>query len=99
MTVRTALCRKSDVRYTTRDGLIGAGVMIGVTAAFSALGLALKYSGRTAASQVVLNVAFLGSMMVSMPFWLMKGQPWKAQGVLMGVMVMLLTAVTYVASR
>jgi hypothetical protein len=84
MTVRTMLCRANDVRYTTRDSLIAAGVMIGVTAAVSVLGLALRYSGWTVTSEVVLNVGFLGSMTISLPFWLMKGQPWKAQAAIVG---------------
>jgi len=97
MTVRTMICRKSDARYTTRDGLIGAGIMIGLTAAFSALGLALKYSGWTVASEVVLNVAFMGSMTISLPFWLMKGQPWKAQVVIVGGTLGFLVLISYLS--
>ena len=98
MTIRTMLCRSSGVRYTTRDSLIAAAVMIGMTAAFSALGLALKYSGWAAASQVVLNVAFMGSMALSLPFWLMKDQPWKAQVAIVGGTLILLIAIAALAS-
>jgi hypothetical protein len=97
MTVRTLLCHSSGVRYTTRDSLIAAAVMIGLTAAFSALGLGLKYSGWTAASQIVLNVAFMASMTLSLPFWLMKGQPWKAQAVIVGGTLTLLIAIAALA--
>jgi hypothetical protein len=98
MSVRTMLCRANDVRYTTRDSLIAAAVMIGVTAAISALGLALKYSGWTLASQVVLNVAFLGSMTISLPFWLMKGQPWKAQVAIVGGTLLLLITIAIIGA-
>jgi hypothetical protein len=98
MTVRTMLCHATDVRYTTRDSLFAAAVMIGMTAAFSALGLALKYSGWTATSQVVLNVAFMGSMILSLPFWLMKGQPWKAQAAIVGGTLVLLVTISAFAA-
>lgn len=98
MTVRTMLCSRSNVRYTTRDSLIAAGVMIGLTAAFSSLGLALKYSGWTVASKVVLNVAFMGSTMISLPFWLMKGQPWKAQAAIVGGTLAFLIVISYFAA-
>lgn len=98
MTVRTMLCSRSNVRYTTRDSLIAACVMIGLTAAFSALGLVLKYAGWTLTSTVVLNVAVMGSMMISLPFWLMKGQPWKAQAVIVGGTLTFLIVISYFAA-
>jgi uncharacterized oligopeptide transporter (OPT) family protein len=33
-----------------------------------------------------------------MPFWLLKGQPWKAQVVLVGGTVGLLVVITYIAT-
>jgi hypothetical protein len=98
MTVRTMLCRKTDLRYTNRDSLLAAIVMIGVTAAASALGLALKDSGWTTTSQIVLNVAFTGSMTISLPFWLMKGQPWRAQAAIVGGTVALLVVIAWLAA-
>ena len=98
MTVRTMICRKSDVPLHHERWDVAAAVMIGVTAAFSALGLALKSSGWTVASQVVLNVAFMGSMTISLPFWLMKGQPWKAQVAIVGGTLAILIAIGYLAA-
>jgi hypothetical protein len=97
MTMRAMLCSKSDVRYTTRDSLFGAGMMIGLTAAFSLLGLALKQAGWTATSQTVLNVGFLASMTISLPFWLMKGQPWKAQLAIVGGTLAVLVLISALA--
>lgn len=98
MTVRTMLCHANEVRYTTRDSLLAAAVMIGVTATVSALGLALKYSGWTVTSQVVLDVAFFGSMTISLPFWLMKGQPWKAQAAIVGGTLAFLVLIAWLAA-
>ena len=36
--------------------------------------------------------------MLSMPFWLMKGQPWKAQCAIIGGTVLFLTVISYVAA-
>jgi hypothetical protein len=43
-------------------------------------------------------IAFPASMTLSMPFWLLKGQPWKAQAVLIGGTVGLLVAISYLAT-
>ena len=45
MTLRTMVCGRSTTRYTTRDGLIGAAVMIGLTAVFALAGTAAKRDG------------------------------------------------------
>ena len=36
------VCDQTSLRYTTRDSLIGAGVMVGATLIFSLLGIALR---------------------------------------------------------
>jgi hypothetical protein len=97
MTLRAKLCSGAGARYTTRDSLIGAGVIIGSTATIAALGLALRQSGWALASEVVSNVAFPGSMTISLPFWLIKGQPWKAQVAIVGVTLMLLVALAWMS--
>jgi hypothetical protein len=35
--------------------------------------------------------------MISMPFWMLKGQPWKAQVVIVGGTLALLVAIAYLA--
>jgi hypothetical protein len=37
------------------------------------------------------------ALVLSMPFWLLKGQPWRAQVVLIGGILLVLTAIAYVA--
>lgn len=92
-------CDRKQARYTKRDALIGAAVMVGATVILTTMGIFAKRGGWLVTGETLLNLSFSASLMLSMPFWLMKGQPWKAQGVIMGVMVLLITAATYLASR
>ena len=98
MTVRTMLCAKSTVRYTTRDSLIGAAVMLATTAVMVLFGAALTRAGRTDAAETVTSLSFMVAFTVSMPFWLMKGQPWKAQAVVVGLTCAFLVAIGYIGS-
>jgi hypothetical protein len=93
MTVRTLVCSASGARYTRRDGLIGAGVMIASAIVFAVSGTVLRQAGWTETGEAVLNLGYLGSMTISMPFWLMKGQPWKAQLVIVGGTLTMLIAI------
>jgi hypothetical protein len=93
------VCAPAKSRYTTRDSLIGAGVMIAATLILSTLGIAAKRAGWLVTGEILLNLAFLGSLTLSLPFWLMKGQPWKAQTAIMGTALTLLVAIGYLASR
>jgi hypothetical protein len=99
MTVRTMMCRRSEARYTTRDGLIGAGVMLAATIGFVVMATVLQRAGWPVAGDVARSLAFPVSMTISMPFWLMKGQPWKAQSVIVGGVVAFLVVIGYLATR
>jgi hypothetical protein len=92
------ICDRTSHRYTTRDSLIGAGVMIAGTLAFSLLGIAARRDGWQATGEILLNLGFLGSFLLSMPFWLMKGQPWKAQVVMVGTTLAVLVVIGYLAA-
>lgn len=99
MTLKSLMvCDRKQVRYTTRDSLIGAGVMLGATLLFVVLGIAARRSGLSITGEVLTSVAFPGSLALSMPFWLMKGQSWKAQLVLVGGPLALLVVSGYLAS-
>ena len=98
MTVRTMICRKSDARYTTRDGLIGAGVMLAGTIALLVMAIVLRRAGWPVADEMARSLAFPLSMTISMPFWLMKGQPRKAQWVIVGGVVAFLVVISYFAT-
>ena len=98
MTVRTMICRKSAARYTTRDGLIGAGVMLAGTIVFVVIAIVLRRAGWQAAGEMARSLAFPVSMTISMPFWMMKGQPWRAQVVIVGGTVAFLMLSAWLAA-
>jgi len=93
-----AICDRKQVRYTKRDALIGAGVMIAGTIVLSMLGIAARSKGWTATGEVLVSLSFAGSSTLSMPFWLMKGQPWKAQVVIVGGTTAFLIAIGYLST-
>jgi hypothetical protein len=73
--------------------------MIGATLFFSLLGIALRRSGWPVTGEILKDLAFPGSLAISMPFWLMKGQPWKAQGVIIGGTLFLLVVSAYIGTK
>jgi hypothetical protein len=76
-------CEANTTGVTPRDGLIGAAVMIGASFLFKALAAAAR-PDFPAASAAIQSLAFVGPFTLSMPFWLMKGQSWKAQSLILG---------------
>lgn len=91
---------KNSMRATKRDGLIGAAVMIGTSLLFSVLGGAAKRGGWLPPTMVesLLAMAFPAALTLSMPFWLMKGQPWKAQAMIVGGTLAMLLAIGWLRS-
>jgi len=77
------VCERQPTAVTPRDGLIGAGVMLAGSLVLKTLARA-STDAFPAASHVLADLAFLAPFTLSMPFWLMKGQPWKAQTVIVG---------------
>lgn len=92
------LCGRIEPRYSTRDAAIAAGVMLAVTFVLAVLGVALRRAGWPMAGEMFTGFAFPAALTLSMPFWLMKGQPWKAQVAIVAATQVLLIAATYVAS-
>ena len=91
------ICERNQTRYTKPDALIGAGVMLVATLLLTIVGIATRRAGWPATGEVIVSLAFSGSLTLSMPFWLMKGQPWKAQVVIVGGTLALLVAIGCVA--
>ena len=91
-------CERRHSRYTKRDALIGAGVMIGASLLLTSSGIAAKRTGWPTAGDILIQQSFLGSLMLSVPFWLLKGQPWKAQVVIVLATLVLAGAISYLAS-
>jgi hypothetical protein len=85
-----SICDASQVRYTKRDGLIGAGVMLAASLGMSILGITLKRSGWIDSGDTLVSLAFPVSLTLSMPFWMMKNQPRSAQVVIVGATLLFL---------
>ena len=92
-------CGRTSSGVTPRDGLIGAGVMLAMSFALSGLGILANRSGWHAMGEALKGLAFPASFTVSMPWWLTKGSPWKAQGVIIGVTLLILVALTWFATK
>lgn len=92
-------CDRTRSGVTVRDGLIGGGVMIGLTLLFTFAGIVLRRLGWTATGEILKSLAATGPFVISMPWWLTKGQPWKAQAVVIGVTLAILIAAAWFATR
>jgi hypothetical protein len=96
-TMSKILCRDSKLRMTTRDGLLSAAAMLASTLVIMTVGVMLRRSGSHDLGDAVVSLAFPMSMLVSMPFGIMKGQPWKAQALVLGVTFAILMACGYLS--
>jgi hypothetical protein len=95
-TKATWLCQGTTTRYTRRDGLIGAAVMIASSLVIVLIGTLLKQAGFDKLAETLFSLGFLVSFTASMPFWLTKGQPWKAQAVITGGTIAFLIVIAIV---
>jgi hypothetical protein len=96
MVKSVSVCEKNQSRYTKRDGLIGAAAMLAGTVLFVVLATLLKRNGFSAAGEAVMLNGYLVAMMLSMPLWLTKGQPVKAQLAIIGVPTLLLAIIAWI---
>jgi len=92
-------CDRTRSSVTPRDGLIGAGIMLAMNFLLAGGGILLHRSGWPATGEALKSLAFPVSFTVSMPWWLMKGTPWRAQGFIIGVTLLILIAATWIATR
>jgi hypothetical protein len=84
MVKTVSVCEKNQVRYTKRDGVIGGAIILLGSILSVIVGAALKRRGYEELSQAVMVNGYLLAMNVSMPFWLLKGQPIRAQVAIIG---------------
>lgn len=92
--VLRASCRRAP-GVSTRDAFIGAGVMLATSAAAALLGIALDRAGYEQTSQFLLAAGFPLSLLASMPFTYLKGQPWRAQVVVIGMPALVVSAIVW----
>jgi hypothetical protein len=85
-------CVRHSSEVTPRDGLIGAGVMIGLSLLFTMLIFATARIGLPQVSLALKDVGFFVPFTASMPFWLMKGAPRKGQWMIVGTALFILIA-------
>ena len=62
------------------------------------VGIALNRSGHSLIGGALKSLAFPVSMTVSMPFGILKGQPWRAQAALIAATLVMLVAASYIAT-
>ena len=98
LNILKASCASPKVRVSTTDSLISAGVLIATSILLVVLGTYLTRSGQPVWGKAIMSIAFPISCVVSMPFGLLKGQPWRAQALVLGVTTTLLLVATYVAT-
>jgi hypothetical protein len=91
-------CERKASGVTPRDGVIGAGVMLGMTLLFKVLSTMAARNGLPVASDFFVSLSIPASFTLSMPFWLMKGQPWKAQLAIVGGTFLILVGITLFSS-
>ena len=92
-------CATTTPRYTTKDSLIGAAITIGATALILAAGIAASRQGFETLGETLKGLAFPASMVLSMPFYAMKGQSRRAQAFFVVVPMAILIAISYLAAR
>lgn len=98
MTVKTLMCG-SNARYTTRDGLLAAAIMIGLTVVFAIGANWAEREGAITANAILSNLAFFGPLLLSSPLWLTKGQPWKAQVLFIAGTLIFLSVIGWFAGK
>ena len=90
--LKAKMCEK-EAPFTTRESLLGAAIVIGVSLLGLVVSNALEGLGYAAAGEAVALFCTTGGLLISMPFWLTKKQPARAQAVVVGVPLVLLAAI------
>jgi hypothetical protein len=90
-------CERAAFRASKKDALVGAGVMIVGALIFSVVGTAAVRAGWPTTGKVLLGLGFPVPLVLSMPFWMMKGQPWRAQVAIVVGTIAVLVAIGYLS--
>jgi hypothetical protein len=86
-------CESQKLRMSMTDALISAGIILAMAIVGSVAGTWLRQSGMGVAADFVLYMTFPFSMVVSMPFSFLKGQPWRAQAAIVGGTTLILIGI------
>ena len=93
------LCGDTRLRMTPKDGLVSAGVLLAVSFIMAFAGIWLRRSGFTTLGELSKSLSFPVSVLVSMPFGVMKGQPWRAQVFVLGITLAILIAIGFASMK
>lgn len=99
MTLSKIVCAETKYRMTTRDGIISAAVMLASTFVMIGVGIWLRKSGSPDLGEAMVSLAFPMSMIATLPFSYTKGQPWRAQALVLGVPMVILIGIGWLSTR
>jgi hypothetical protein len=91
-------CATTTPRYTTREALMYAGLMIVATFVMVTAGVWARRQGYKDAGEFLTSMAFPVSMLLTMPLY-MKGQSWRVQTFFIVVPMTILILIGYVAVK
>ena len=91
-------CATTTPRYTNREALFYAGLLIVSCLLMVTAGVWARRQGYQDLSEFLMALAFPASCLVTMPLY-MKGQSWRAQAVFILMPLMILIVLTYVAVK
>jgi hypothetical protein len=94
-----AICATGGVRYTKRDALISAGVMIAASFLLVAAGIYARRTGQPELGDALVSVSFPIALMASMPFAILKGQPKTVQVVSLAFSTLILIIAAWIATK
>jgi hypothetical protein len=97
-TLKASCIHDKEAPFSKRDAWIGSGVLVGGVILLSALGILLNRSGLNTVGESIKGAAFPVSALLSMPFTFVKKQSWKAQAVLVGIPVVIVLFLAYLAT-
>ena len=91
-------CATSTPRYTNREALAYAGLMIAATFVMITAGVWARRQGYKDAGEFLTSLAFPASLLLTMPLY-MKGQSWRVQTVFIVGPLLILLLLTYLSVK
>ena len=93
------ICATNTARYTTRDGIISAGVLLLGTILLTGTSMLFDRQSYPVLADMLRSLAFPVALVVSMPFAILKGQPKKVLWFTTIVSCGLLAVATFIAMK
>jgi hypothetical protein len=90
-------CATASPKMTTRDGLIGAGVILASTIVITAVAMAAKAQGSDKFAELLLGMSFPASLIIAMPFMYLKGQSRRVQALFVAIPLAILAGISWLS--